>query len=119
MNIFVKVDTDATSITAISSHPFATSIANWIMIDSSVVDQSENCIIVKSSTTNDTYEIGYDDFVKYFYQFVLITVNSKKIVAFKSGVNISTYNTSRLTTLDMSVPLSFTRANTIVNFGRL
>ena len=106
MYIYVKRNNDGI-ITAISSG-YTTSIANWITVT--------NFNSLSESLSIGSEQISYKLFVKYFYQF---TINTSGVVAFKSGVTSATLGSEKLTTLDMSVPMSFTRANTIVNFGRL
>ena len=59
--------------------------------------------------------IPYDEVMKYSHNFVYSTGN---IISFKSGINSGNYN-AKLEAINADVPLAFTRANTVVNFGRL
>ena len=73
-------------------------------------------IDAKANITIGSDVIAYDRFIKYCRRFKTDTDGT---IMYVTGVNSGNLEEGKLTTLDMSVPLSFTRANTIVNFGRL
>ena len=127
MNVFVKLDQTGTNVSSVCVHPFSTNLgSSWKLIDASLVNQNESKILVRNQygKASSATQIDYDDFVKYFYNFRRISVTdddnvNRIVILLRQGLNFDNFKTSRLQSLDMSVPLSFTRANTIVNFGRL
>lgn len=110
MFILAKVD-NISAICQIVAHPTLSQIDGLRRIDNSHIDSDKAEIII------DNNRIPYDTFVKYMRKF---RVDTQGRLTFISGTNAANLATNgKLGTLDMSVPMSFTRANTIVNFGRL
>lgn len=109
MNIFVKLG--ETGIEQVTTHPIKTEMTGLVRLGNAQVASITGDITIGDDV------IPYGDFVKYMRQF---SVSSTGVVSYKSGVtkqNLAT--TGKLSELDMGIPMSFTRANTVVNFGRL
>ena len=109
MTIFVKAAEDG-SITAVVTHPTKTSLDGFVKVTNGV-DQGTGELTVGSS------KIDFSLFVEYFHMF---SIDENGAVSFKTGITVDNFvETGKLTSLDTEIPLSFTRANTVVNFGRL
>lgn len=91
-----------TSITVGASEPssFALKVTNTV---------TDNKINIAGT------EIEFNKFLKNLKSF---TIGINGTITFKSGQSLSTLDDS-LVTLDTSIPMAYTRANTIVNFGSL
>ncbi|MBR1988748.1 MAG: hypothetical protein IKA36_06915 [Clostridia bacterium] len=109
MNIFVKLG--ETGIEQVTTHPVKTEMTGWIRLGNAQVDSNTGDVTIGSDV------IPYDDFVKYMRQF---SVSTTGVVSYREGVTKQNLaSTGKLSELDMSIPMTFTRANTVVNFGRL
>ena len=109
--MFIHAKTsNGSEIVSLVSHPTQSTISGYITLKQEQIDQVTGNITIGSSV------VPYETFVKYCHQF---KTDANGTISFKDGVTINNLSNGALTSLDMSVPLSFTRANTIVNFGRL
>lgn len=97
------------NIISVVAHPSKGHIDGYVRLNPSQIDAAANITIGSDVIT-------YDRFIKYCRRFKTDTDGT---IMYVTGVNSGNLEEGKLTTLDMSVPLSFTRANTIVNFGRL
>ena len=108
MTVFVKSHNHM--ILAVKAHPTLTSLSGWDVVSSGTVNSVTGTIRVENNY------IDYDDFVAYFKAFTIYA----GVIKFATGVTAANFKTKgKVSALDTTVPLSFTRANTVVNFGRL
>ncbi len=86
----------------------------------SMAFNSDLGIKVINTTGNDSIVIGSDviDFSKFLNNLQYFTVDDTGTVSYVIGKTVSDLDDSKIE-LDTSIPLSFVRANTVVNLGRL
>ena len=104
MNLFAKFDSDRT-LTGICA--CVGTVSNFTLkITNGVTDNKINI----SGTL-----IEFDKFLKNLKSF---TINTSGAILFKQGQSLSTLDDSKIDP-DPNVPMAYTRANTVVNFGSL
>lgn len=117
--MFIHVKVVDSTITHVIVHPTKSSIDGYVCLAESTGTGSAKQELIdwkkgEIKVGSDTY--FYEVFCEFCDKF---QVDANGILSYKPGVNAGNIADDRLVSLDMSVPLSFTRANTIVNFGRL
>lgn len=105
MNLFAKFD-DNRTLTGVCACISATSNFS-LKITNTVTDNKIN--------VGGTL-VPFDKFLKNLKSF---TISASGTISFRQGETVSGFDDSIIETPDMSVPMAYTRANTIVNFGSL
>ena len=109
MNIFVRRNNDHT-IKSVFVHPTLTKLDGWVKIQDQLVNETTSRI------TADPLDVDFEDIVKHPNKF---KVSDTGVITLNTGVTSLNLSSRTIDKLDDTTPLSFTRANTIVNLGRL
>ena len=109
MNIFVLRNNDHT-IRRVFVHPTLMKLDGWVKIQDQLIDETT------SKITADPLDVEFEDIVKHPSKF---KVSDTGVITLNAGVTSLNLSSRKIDKLDDTTPLSFTRANTIVNLGRL
>ena len=76
--------------------------------------------ITGNNITIGTSKVKFEKFLKNLKSFVIINNgDGTGSVTFKTGQTASNFDDSIIPEFDSSIPMAYTRANTVVNFGSL